>query len=649
MTPPHAKDLPADSKRTRAANRRRSIRSGATAVAVPAESRCIPNSKGRAPALEHRIYIAWAGLAQTRHSTRGGLRDRSVALSYVLPIAADDARHAPCDLRSRTAMLQVGQTVDGLLLRRKVADGGMGSVWAARDVLEGRDVAVKFLSPNRSEPEAATRFEREGRLMGRIVSPHVPHLFGTGACEDGTPFLVMELLDGKDVGSWLSRKGKLSVSEVARILEHVGTALMAAHAQGIVHRDVKPENIILCGDPPEFQVKLIDFGIATTMDRSHTSPSLTATGMTVGSAGYMSPEQLLTGDDIDERSDAWSLAVVAYKCLTGRLPFEGDTFRATFAAIQGGHFTPVTELVPELSPAVDGWFDKALSRDVDDRFPSLSMMVKMFRVATPSDSAWGDHAAALSSTDPQAQSEAEADEERAWESAASGQAEAFDTELAPEAATDAPIHVTTHPLVGIRVRAHRSRLALYALMGASLGILVCSYVLRAPTRENDAARSDGYGPQAGASTTPRPASTLPRPTDRESEAVRRTIKATASTAPWLSVSAASSSNVTPQALLPAAVVAPRSTRPIPRVAPVATTPAITTGVATAPSSKARVPAPALPALAPNVTSPERTTEPAHVDRGTAQGETTRVTPVVSDAADAGFGEPWTPKDDLGEP
>jgi serine/threonine-protein kinase len=267
------------------------------------------------------------------------------------------------------------------VLEHQIAEGGMGTIWAAEHTALRRRVAVKFASTNPAHADAARRLEHEGRTMARIRSQYVPQVFDEGKCADGTPFVVMELLDGIDLATWAERYGRLDVDQVARMLEQVGQALAAAHEVGIVHRDVKPENIIFTGGSRDFEAKLVDFGIAKSVGLSLSSPSLTMAGIALGSSGYMSPEQLISARDVDERSDIWSLGVVAYWCLTGRLPFAADTFGAMCLLVHGGHFVPASELRPELSRDLDEWFDKALSREADHRFQSTGVMSKMFRVA----------------------------------------------------------------------------------------------------------------------------------------------------------------------------------------------------------------------------------------------------------------------------
>jgi eukaryotic-like serine/threonine-protein kinase len=278
--------------------------------------------------------------------------------------------------------LESGQHLANLLLLRRIADGGMGSIWLAEDLALGREVAVKFLSADlAAEPEAVERFAREAEAVARIDSPYVPQIFGHGATPEGLPYIVMEMVWGKDLIDWVQTRGPMAAGAVAMLAEQVAQALERAHELGIVHRDVKPENIVISGSPDHFHAKLIDFGIARSTGSGHELRRLTHAGVIIGTPHYMSPEQLIAPGEVDARSDLWSLAVVLYWALTGQLPFGGGTFGEICGAVHRGHFRPVSELRPDLPATVDAWFDRALSRDVERRFTSAELMSRTLRVA----------------------------------------------------------------------------------------------------------------------------------------------------------------------------------------------------------------------------------------------------------------------------
>jgi serine/threonine protein kinase len=281
-----------------------------------------------------------------------------------------------------------GQTLGDVVLRHKLAEGGMASIWVGDHRALGRRVAVKILARGTlGEEESIARFALEAHVGTRVRSAHVPEIFDHGTADDGTPFLVMALLEGVNLKAWVEENGPLTLEEIVLVVEHIAAALGAAHALGVVHRDVKPANIILTrsGDArARFRAHLIDFGIAKAIRQS---PGETATSLrnilgNIGTPSYMSPEQLVSDANIDARADVWSLGVVAYWCLTGRLPFAADNHRDLCLAIFRGVFMRVTRVCPHLSTALDAWFDKALANDVERRFDSAASMSRAFADAT---------------------------------------------------------------------------------------------------------------------------------------------------------------------------------------------------------------------------------------------------------------------------
>jgi serine/threonine protein kinase len=198
-----------------------------------------------------------------------------------------------------------------------IGHGGMGNVYKAHDTTIGRDVAIKVLPPELgAEPGYRQRFRREAQAAARLTEPHIIPIHVAGEI-DGRLYLVMPVIDGIDVHDLLAREGPMSPQRVVRVIEQLASALDAAHAVGLVHRDVKPSNALVAGD--DF-VYLIDFGIA----HDATATKLTQTGSIVGTFAYMSPERLNSGV-ADARSDVYALACVLYECLTGATPFPGDS------------------------------------------------------------------------------------------------------------------------------------------------------------------------------------------------------------------------------------------------------------------------------------------------------------------------------------
>ncbi|MGZ3454978.1 MAG: serine/threonine-protein kinase, partial [Polyangiales bacterium] len=201
-----------------------------------------------------------------------------------------------------------------------------------------------------------------------------------GIAEDGTPYIVMELLEGKDLGQRLRDQPRLPPGEVTIIVIHIAKALARAHERGIVHRDVKPENIFLCDvGGGEIFAKLLDFGIAK--GTGAVVAGKTETGTMMGSPSYMSPEQMIATKDVDAKSDLWSLGVVAFECLTGALPFEAETV-AGLALVIHNYPPPVPTLLnPALPSAIDAWFARACAKDPKARFDNAKQLADSFAAA----------------------------------------------------------------------------------------------------------------------------------------------------------------------------------------------------------------------------------------------------------------------------
>jgi serine/threonine-protein kinase len=199
-----------------------------------------------------------------------------------------------------------------------------------------------------------------------------------GVTDDGTPYIVMELLSGETLGTRLARDGRLELDEASMVLAQLAKALEAAHRLGIVHRDIKPENVFLSksGDDSMI-VKVIDFGIAKAVELPAVS-RLTGGGMMLGTPEYMSPEQVMNSRDVDYRADLWAMAVVAYEMLTGARPFTGKDIGELCCTLLRGEFQPPTAIVPSLPPNIDTWFTRALHSEPGARFSSARDMAAAF-------------------------------------------------------------------------------------------------------------------------------------------------------------------------------------------------------------------------------------------------------------------------------
>ena len=218
-------------------------------------------------------------------------------------------------------------------LLERVGEGAMGEVWRAEHARLGRPVAVKLVDPGRLDGKrresARMRFEREARSMARLSSPHTVRVFDYGIEPDGTQYYAMELLDGLDLETLVERHGPLAPARAARVLRQVCSALAEAHQAGIVHRDVKPANVVLCRRGQEDVATVVDFGIAI-QPLGRGEPRATGSGLTVGTPATMSPEAI-RGRPVDARSDVYGLGCVAHWLLTGRYPFEAEDTLGVFS------------------------------------------------------------------------------------------------------------------------------------------------------------------------------------------------------------------------------------------------------------------------------------------------------------------------------
>ncbi len=275
------------------------------------------------------------------------------------------------------ATLAPGQlAVPNVRLTKKIAEGGMGSVWEGEHLALHTTVAVKFvLAEFGDNEEAVTRFEREATAAARIKSPHVVQMLDHGITEnDGVPYIIMELLEGEDLEARLLREPRLPLDLVAHVVSQAAKALVRAHGLGIVHRDIKPSNVFLTDVGGETFVKLLDFGIARLSAADVGRARVTQTGAMLGTPIFMSPEQMTHAKDVGPGADIWSLGVVAYLAITGRLPFDEETIAGIAMAIERGEYPTPTEIMPQLPAELDGWFARIFQKDPTKRFASAKDM-----------------------------------------------------------------------------------------------------------------------------------------------------------------------------------------------------------------------------------------------------------------------------------
>jgi eukaryotic-like serine/threonine-protein kinase len=255
-------------------------------------------------------------------------------------------------------------------LRRLLAAGGMGAVWAAEDAVLGREVAVKVLGEALAgDRRAALRLRREARAAGRLAHPGIARVLDLGE-DAGRPYLVMELLRGESLAARLARAGPLAPAEAVRVVAAAADALEVAHRAGIVHRDVKPGNVfVTCGG----DVKLLDFGIARAVNEA----ALTG-GDLLGTAAYLAPERVL-GHDATPAADVYALGVLLFELLAGRPPFAGDTGTALVMAHVHAHPAPLRAVAPQVPPALAAACEHALAKDPAARPPSAAALAALLR------------------------------------------------------------------------------------------------------------------------------------------------------------------------------------------------------------------------------------------------------------------------------
>ncbi len=274
-----------------------------------------------------------------------------------------DPRHQSSRLSGRVIGDRYGIT--GL-----IAEGGMGSVYEAEHLTIGKLVAVKVLHPRHAQNrDAVRRLRREARVAGTLGHPNICAIYDMGRLDDGSPYLVLERLQGETLAQRLTRDRSLPPADMVDILLQVLSALAAAHQRGVVHRDLKPENIFLSTrDGMRPVPKLLDFGISKAVDIEDSMSDTTGEGLAAGTPYYMAPEQARGDRQVDWRVDLWAAGVVLYEGLSGHRPFTAKNFNALLLEIQSAPHRPLLEHDRMLSLGLSRVVDKALAKNADQRY-----------------------------------------------------------------------------------------------------------------------------------------------------------------------------------------------------------------------------------------------------------------------------------------
>lgn len=356
--------------------------------------------------------------------------------------------------------------IDGFLTR-----GGMGAVYRATHVLLDKPVAVKLIKPELvSSPDIVKRFQREARAAAQLSHPNIVTVHDLGQADDGTLYIVMELVHGESLKAIIKNEGPFAPSRAIEITRQICDGLALAHSQNVVHRDLKPQNVVVCQEPSGREVpKLLDFGIAKTFEPDSTA--LTSTGMVLGTPQYMSPEQA-KGLAVDARSDLYSLGIVLYEMLVGKVPFDDNSVPAVLVKHVSEPPQPPSEIRPGLAPELEAVVLRCLEKDPDSRFRDAT------ELASALERAQAETAAFASSTGPIG----------VGETATLTAPEGAPASKLPLASKTDPLSASpeppplpptrpTMPVPHAQVRQGGARGGLYAAAGVLLGVVVLALLL----------------------------------------------------------------------------------------------------------------------------------------------------------------------------
>ncbi len=304
-----------------------------------------------------------------------GLPLMEVSQTFARPAVSQDGPTLP------PVVLEAGMMVGEYRIERHIATGGMGAIYAGIHPVISKRVAIKVLDRRLAhDPRTLSRFVLEARSVNQIGHHNIVDIFSIGELDDGRAYLIMELLDGLPLHQLISRAGRLHPGHILPLYQQLCDALRAAHAKGFVHRDLKPDNIVVLRRPPHPFIKILDFGIAKLRHGDAGDDEATAVGTVLGTPEYMAPEQC-RGDEIDHRVDIYALGVMLYELVCGRKPFSDPNPMRVLAAQLRLEPTPPSQLV-ELPEGLEALILKAMAKRRDDRFASVAELIAALQVIT---------------------------------------------------------------------------------------------------------------------------------------------------------------------------------------------------------------------------------------------------------------------------
>ena len=388
----------------------------------------------------------------------------------------------------------LGETLAGKYrIDERLSSGGMGTVYRGTHVLMDKTVAIKVLKPSLAADEKiVARFSREARAASKILHPHAISVTDFGESENGVVFLVMEYLSGQTLKEIIRNDGPMPVARVAEILRQVGGALDAAHAEGVVHRDLKSDNIMLLSTAGTDYAKVLDFGIAKIKEPEGSyDPGLTNPDLVIGTPQYMSPEQCSQSPDIDARSDIYSLGVILYEMLVGHVPFTG----ASPTAIMLKHLQePAPSVLAErddLPPALGRVVARALAKRPEERYNTVGELVEDFTVAAGMESAGATAASSKPIAPPAAELLDDDDEETLVRRRVT-------RAMAPPADVPHVVPVAVEPILAEPLPPASSFNPWKVLIPSMIGLLVIFGVIYALSRNSQPTNANPTGPALAA-------------------------------------------------------------------------------------------------------------------------------------------------------